>query len=144
MYEHNDSNVFIYFLSSVSQNNTGKLLLFLICMFGIMSIVYAVRGRIVSLMSKKIDMPLIDSYVSKIYNSTIHDVTSRMSGEYLSRISDLISVRRMISDIVVSLVLDIFMIVVSIVILIQTNTYLIVDSNNNIVYYSGNWIKWSI
>lgn len=47
-----------------------------------------------------------------------------MSSEYLSRISDLVSLRRMISDIVVSLVLDIFMIVASIVILIQTNILL--------------------
>lgn len=63
MYEHNSSNIFIHFLSAISHNNIGKLLFFLIFMFGMMLIVYAIRGNIVSLMSKKIDLSLIEKYI---------------------------------------------------------------------------------
>lgn len=133
--EHNNYNFFVEVLCKISHNNIVRLSIILMLMFLVMSIVFVLRGTVISVMSKKIDLSLIDNYVTKIYQSSIRDITSRMSGEYISRIADLVSVRKMISDILVSFTIDIFMITVSIIILIETNIILFILAFSAIMLY---------
>ena len=128
MYEHNSSNAFIQLLIYISGDNIIQLLVGLICMCVVMAIVFLIRSNVVALMAKRIDLTLIDNYTSQIYNSTVQDVSARKIGDYISRISDLAAVRRMVTEVIVSFVLDIFMIVVSITILENINHMLFLVS----------------
>ncbi len=122
--EHGSSNWIVHGLLTLSNNNLLQLLIVMLGMFIIMGVIYAIRGCIISSMSRKLDTTLITQYVSQIFKSTLHDLSSKMTGEYLARISDLTSVRRLISELLVSFCYDIFMILVSIFILYNTNNIL--------------------
>ncbi len=122
--EHNPNNKFLQLLIHITNMDIGRLLLVLVFSFAIMSVFFYIRGTIISKMSKKIDLALIDDYVTKILQAKIRDIASRMTGEYLSRISDIVSVRNMISSVVVSFFLDILMIGLSTIILIDINMVL--------------------
>ena len=133
--EHNSHNKFLQLLTHFTSMDLGRLLLVLVFSFVIMSLFYYIRGSIISGMSKKIDLALIDNYITKILQAKIQDVSSRMTGEYLSRISDIVSVRNMISGVVVSFFLDVFMIGLSTIILIDINYVLFVIALSMLIFY---------
>ena len=134
-HNHSTENFFLQLLERISGNSMYTLAIFMILFFAIMVVVMWIRGRCVALMSKKIDVTLVRHYTNKISNSTIHAINSRMQGEYMTRISDLVSLRRFFSDLFVAVILDIAMIVSSIYILVRTNKYLFLISMGGIILY---------
>ena len=122
--EHSSTNWIIKKMLLFSNNNLFLLFLIMIGMFMFWGCIYAIRGGLISSLSRKIDITLIDQYVSKIFKSTLHDLSSRMTGEYLTRITDLASVRKLISEVLISFCYDLFLIVFSSIILYQTNLVL--------------------
>ena len=134
-HEHESENIFIHFLKMISGNNTYALLAYMILFFIVMAIMVGIRGKCVALMSRKIDISLVKRYVKKLSNASMHDISSRMLGEYLTRISDLVSLRRIISDLLVAVSLDIAMVTTSIIILIEINKVLFLISLIGVFLY---------
>ena len=120
-----DHNLFIEFLLKISNNNIYILLAHMIIFSIAMAGIVWIRGKFVSLISKKVDIELIKGYVKKISCATMHDISARMMGEYMTRISDLVAVRRIISDLLVATVLDFTMAIVSVIILCNINKMLL-------------------
>lgn len=130
------NNLFITFLKSISKHNIYVLLIYMIFFFVFMAILVGIRGKCIAILSRKIDVLLVKQYVRKISKASMHDISSRMTGEYLARISDLVSLRRMITDFLIAVSLDIIMVAASVVILFRTNKILFLVSFVGIFLYA--------
>ncbi len=125
-YTHlSNKNLIIEFLINISKNNIYILLAHMVIFSVAMSGIAWIRGKCVSKISKKIDIELIKGYIKKISCATMHDISARMSGEYMTRMSDLIAIRRVISDLLVATILDCTMAIVSIIIMYKIHRILL-------------------
>lgn len=134
-HNHDASNFFINFLISIYKHNVNVLLAYMISFFVFMAILVGIRGKCIAIMSREIDVSLVKRYVRKISKASMHDISSRMTGEYLARISDLVSLRRMITDLLIAVTLDVIMVVASVIILFRTNKMLFFVSFVGIFLY---------
>lgn len=134
--EHSSTSGIIKIMLCISNNNLFLLFFIMIGMFIFWGCIYSIRGGLISSLARKIDITLIDQYVSKIFKATLHDLSSRMTGEYLTRITDLASVRKLISEVLISFCYDLFLITFSSIILYQINLVLFGLSIVMIVIYT--------
>lgn len=84
------------------------LMLFL---YGISAVIQWIRGRLILLMTRRIDSVLLNGYLDHLLGLPISSVAMRRTGEYISRISDVSAIRAAVSTTAISLVLDATMVV---------------------------------
>lgn len=134
-HNHEKENVIIHFLELIAHDDLYLLLTYMIILFIVVAILMLLRGKCIAIMSKNIDIALTSKYMKKITHATLRDFNSRMQGEYISRISDLVSLRKIISDLLIVFSLDIVMIVASIIILLRDNGPLFLFSLMGLIFY---------
>ncbi len=108
-------------------NNASNFNLFFICLIGLyvlQAIIQFLRGYIISLISKKIDLRLMIPYYDHIIDLPMSAVSTRKTGEYLSRFSDADAVREAISGATLTLILDSLMVIACGIILFLENAIL--------------------
>lgn len=101
--------------------------LFFICLIGLyilQAVIQFIRGYLISLVSKKIDLRLVIPYYDHILDLPMSAVNTRQTGEYMSRFYDADAVREAVSGATLTLVLDSFMVVACGVILYMENALL--------------------
>lgn len=120
-------------------NNASNFNLFFICLIGLYILqasIQFLRGYLISVVSKNIDMRLILPYYDHIIDLPMSAVNTRNTGEYLSRFSDTSAVREAVSGATLTLLLDSFMVIGCGVILFIENAILFYISLIVIVLYA--------
>lgn len=134
-HHHEDENIFIHILETIAGNSMYLFLACMIALYLLMAVIMLIRGKMVAVMSRNIDISLADQYVKKIESASLREIGSRKLGEYLTRISDLVSLRRVISDLLVASCLDLVMIILSVIILVRMNRILFLIALIGVVLY---------
>ncbi|MBR2350708.1 MAG: peptidase domain-containing ABC transporter [Clostridia bacterium] len=122
-----ETNNIIDKIISFITNNASNFNLFFICLIGLyilQAIIQFIRGYLICLVSKKIDMRLMVPYFDHIVDLPMSAVNTRKTGEYLSRFSDADAVRSAVSGAVLTLILDSFMVITAAIILYTENALL--------------------
>lgn len=120
-------------------NNTSNFSLFFVCLIGLyilQAIIQFLRGYLISLVSRKIDLRLMIPYYDHIIDLPMSAVNTRKTGEYLSRFSDADAVREAVSGATLTLLLDSFMVIACGVILYMENPILFYISLVVIILYA--------
>lgn len=110
----------VYFVT----DNASNFNLFFVCLLGLyllQAAIHFLRGYLISLVAKKIDLRLMIPYYEHIIDLPMSAVNTRKTGEYLSRFSDADAVRNAVSGATLTLILDSFMVVACGVILFMEN-----------------------
>lgn len=82
----------------------------LIFLYLVMGIVHFLRGILLSKVSKSVDIKIVESFYFHIMDATVDSVSSRRTGEYLSRLSDASLIRQAISTATITFMLDTLMV----------------------------------
>ena len=78
----------------------------LISLYVLQAIIQYIRGHLIIVVSKHIDIRLILSYFNHIVDLPVSSIAVRRTGEYISRVSDAAAIRSAISSTSIALVLD--------------------------------------
>lgn len=70
-----------------------------------------VRGYLITLLAKNIDIKLVTKYYHHILKLPVSSISLRQTGEYLSRFSDIDTIRNAISDSAITIILDSFLVI---------------------------------
>lgn len=116
-------------------NKIAIIFLSIICLYVLQAIIEIVRGQIVSLTSKKIDVSLSTGYFSHLVKLPVFELGKWQTGEYLSRLSDIFVIRSALATGMVSAILDCSMIIVCGVMLIRFNFIMFIVSFAIILLY---------
>lgn len=125
----------IGFLTS-NASNFNLFFISLISLYILQALIQFLRGYLISLVAKKIDLRLMIPYYDHIINLPMSAVNTRKTGEYLSRFSDADAVREAVSGATLTLILDSFMVIACGVILFLENTILFYISTIVIFLYA--------
>ena len=131
-----DSNVIVGILSSISSNSVMQLFVFMVFLSIITMLVMLIKGKAEIVMTKKMDIIFMDNYISKIFQSRYSEISTRMTGDYITRMSDLGTVREMISGMLIAFLIDINLFILGSILLIRINTWLYAISLTTLLLYS--------
>ena len=117
-----------YFKVVIDFINIGSgldLLTIIIISFFIITILKLIlanlRNYLENYLNKNIDCKLISSFINHLFHLPIDFIRSRTSGEIISRVQDLINVKSLITNIIISGILDFFLIMLSLPFLYKIN-----------------------
>ena len=78
----------------------------LICLYGLQMVVQYIRGKLMLVLSQKIDVEMSMSFYRHLMKLPISSVTLRQTGDYISRLSDTETIRQAISGASITVALD--------------------------------------
>lgn len=136
--EFDQSQSFLNKAINFITNNASNFNLFFLCLIGLyilQATIQFLRGYLISVVSKKIDMRLLLPYYDHIINLPVSAVNTRNTGEYISRFSDASAVRDAISGATLTLLFDSVMVIGCGVILFVENAILFYISLIVILFY---------
>lgn len=107
----------------------------IILLYILQGIIQFARGWLMSILSKNIDMKLMLFYYNQIIDLPVSSISTRNTGEYLSRFSDASTIRNAISGATLTLMLDSLMVIACGIILFIQNHLLFYISLIMIVLY---------
>lgn len=140
--EETEENIIENFLNKiegfVSENANHFNLFFtsLIALYILQALIQLLRGYLMALMAKNIDIKLVLSYYNHIIDLPLTNLQSRNTGEYLSRFSDASTIRTVISGATISLVMDSAMSIACGIVLYNINSKLFFVALLMIVLYA--------
>lgn len=117
-------------LSSLKVFFIGIILLYIL-----QGIIQFARGWLMSILARKIDMKLTLSYYNHLVDLPVSSISTRNTGEYLSRFSDASTIRNAVSGATLTLMLDSLMVLACGIILFMQNHLLFCISLIMIVMY---------
>lgn len=116
-------------ISSV-ENNYLNTTLFIILIYSFLYIlkVYCeyIKNDLIIYLNKNIDLLIIPEFINHIINLPLDIINSRTSGEILTRVRDLNNIKELVSEIFVSIVLNIFLCLSSIYFLYSISNHLFI------------------
>ena len=86
------------------------LMIFLLVFVIIQTILACLRGYLISKMAKEMDYKIGTKYCTDVIDMKIKDIISRQTGDYLSRLSDTVTIRQAVSLATLTLLLDSIMV----------------------------------
>jgi len=114
-------------LSSLEKNSFGNyLFIVIIFLYLVLLKVYAfyTKNSLSIYLSKNIDLKIIPDFISYIMSLPLHVLTTRTSGEVLTRVQELNEVKNLYEQIIIVLILDLCLILSSSIFLYTLNNYL--------------------
>lgn len=115
--------------------NIRKVFLFVIALYVIQFIIQIIRGKLIALTARDIDLSLSLSYYNHLVNLPISSISIRQTGEYLSRFSDTAAIRNAISNATITLLLDTVMVAAcGFMLFLQNRTMFLVSLSVVIIY----------
>lgn len=98
-------------LTNATAYNIGKFFILLIFLYLLQAFIQLARGYLMTVLSKKIEVQLSSSYYNHIVDLPISSISTRQTGEYISRFSDTSKIRAAISNAVITILLDSLMVI---------------------------------
>lgn len=121
---HDKSNVIVRLFAAISNYGVVCLFVFMVFLAVMTMAISMIKGKMEVVLDQKLDIALMDDYVSKIYHSKLGDLLTRMTGDYVTRITDLSAVRGMISGMLVSFLVNTILFVFGSILLVRINLWL--------------------
>lgn len=104
-------------------NSFNLLFVALLILYVFSTVVQFLRGKLIIMMSKNIDIELEESFFGHIMDMPVQSVLERQTGEYLSRFSDTAIIRAAVSSASVTIFLDSLMVIgCGIILFIENHT----------------------
>ncbi|MBQ8207543.1 MAG: peptidase domain-containing ABC transporter [Clostridia bacterium] len=125
----------IGFISN-NADNFNIFFIMLIVLYALQGLIQFARGSLMSILSKNIDKRLILTYYNHLIDLPLSSLSTRSTGEYISRFSDASTIRNAISGATLTLLLDSFMVIACGIILLLENEILFLISLLIIVLYA--------
>lgn len=124
------SNILTYLMNFIfnNANNFNLIFVMVILLYILQGFIQLARGYLMALVSKKIDIDLMLSYFNHIIDIPVSSISTRKTGEYLSRFSDATAIRDAVSGATVILMFDSLMVVAAGIILYLQNNLLFMIS----------------
>ena len=116
--------------------NFSAFFIMLIALYILQAIIQFFRGYLMSLLSKNLDVKLMLSYYNHVIDLPMSSISTRNTGEYLSRFSDASTIRTAVSGATLTLLLDSFMVIACGVFLFMENKILFLVSLIMVVLYT--------
>lgn len=120
-------------------NNAGNFSAFfimLIALYILQALIQFFRGYLMSLLSKNLDVRLMLSYYNHVIDLPMSSISTRNTGEYISRFSDASTIRSAVSGATLTLLLDSFMVIACGAFLFAENKILFFVSLIMVVLYA--------
>lgn len=133
-----NENIIDKVLNLIKNNaeNFNLIFLCLVALYLLQASIHFLRGYLISIVSKNIDIKLMLPYYEHTINLPMSAVNNRKTGEYLSRFSDVSAVRDAVSGATLTLLLDSVMVIGCGIILFIENSILFYISLVVIVLYA--------
>ena len=116
--------------------NFSAFFVMLIFLYFLQAFIQFFRGYLMSLLSKNLDVRLMLSYYNHVIDLPISSISTRNTGEYISRFSDASTIRSAVSGATLTLLLDSFMVIACGAFLFAENKTLFLISLIMIVLYA--------
>lgn len=116
--------------------NFSAFFIMLIVLYFLQAFIQFFRGYLMSLLSKNLDVRLMLSYYNHIIDLPVSSISTRNTGEYISRFSDASTIRSAVSGATLTLLLDSFMVIAAGIFLFAENKILFLISLIMIVLYT--------
>lgn len=132
------SSIIINDLSKLLSQDKGKFdtfFILLMILFFIQTIVFFFKGVLTEKLAQIIDRKIVLSYYNHLTNISIENLRTRQTGEYMSRISDAISIRQMFSSVLIEFILNMMMLISCGVILFVKNNRLFGYALALVIFY---------
>lgn len=126
--ENNQSTVIGYTLS--------EIFIAIILLYVFQAAISVLRGYLLSLLSKKVELPLMLGYYNHIADLPIKHLLGRKTGEFISRFNDAANIQEALSGASLSLILDTLMVIICIVILFSLNHLLFFLTLITVILYA--------
>lgn len=120
------SNPFTYLLSNIGEKDLRALFLFSIIAVACAAILTYLKGMVQARLSKRLDGCFMAKYADSLLEVRPSELYKRAFGDYVSRLSDLAQVRRLFSDIPISIFFNVLLLVPGSVLLFRINKLLYV------------------
>ena len=118
------SNPFTYLLSNVAEKDIYALLFFTLIAVTCAALLLYLKGMISARLAKRLDGRFMAKYAEKLLNVSPGELHKRSYGDYVSRLSDLTQVRRLFSEIPVSVIVNLLLLISGSVFLIRISSLL--------------------
>lgn len=102
----------------------GQICIGIIVLYLFQMVINILRGYFLSILSKNVDLPLMLNYYNHIADLPIKHLSSRKTGELMSRFNDASNIKEAISSATLSLMLDTIMVVLCVFVLYALNPIL--------------------
>ncbi len=113
------SNPFTYILANIAEKDIYALFFFVIIAVTCAATLLYLKGMVSARLAKRLDGCFMAKYAEKLLNVGPGELHKRSFGDYASRLSDLIQVRRLFSDIPISILVNLFLLVPGSILLIR-------------------------
>lgn len=99
-----------------------KIIILIFLTITMLKVVFSkIRKNLEIYLNKNIDCLLLANFMNHIFNLPLEVIRNRTSGEILTRVHDLVNIKNLITDIIISSLLDSFLMIISIPILYSIN-----------------------
>ena len=126
-------------LDSINRNYYLGYLKILVLVFGIILIVKLslsyIRGYLENYLNKNIDVILNSSFLNHLFNLPLECITSRSSGEIISRVKELANIKNLFTEIFISSILDFLLLLASMPLLLSISNKLFLISLLSLLLY---------
>ncbi|MGN1084178.1 MAG: peptidase domain-containing ABC transporter, partial [Lachnospiraceae bacterium] len=122
--------------AKINISNFNLFFLLLLAIYILCAFIQYLRGRLLIYVAKNIDTKLGEAYYKRIIDMSASCISERKTGEYLSRFSDLSSIRNAISGATITIILDSLMVLFCGVVLFMLEKVLFFISLSLAVFYA--------
>lgn len=105
------NGIFNWFSEIIATKSFHVVFLLLIGLYILQAIIQYIRGHLIAIVSRKIDIGITLSYYNHLTELPVSSISNRLTGEYLSRFSDTYTIRNALSTATLTLLLDTIMVI---------------------------------
>ncbi len=125
------------YFEHLTVHGVSQIFIYLIILYTIAALVQYLRGLLIISMARHIDFNITMPYFNKITEMPMSSIIKRRTGDYLSRHSDIASIREAISTAIITMIIDAVMAVGCGLILCFQNTELFLIAGTIILVYAA-------
>jgi len=141
------SSFYIKSMFNIVEDNVYSIFVCLITIFSLINILKVItnylRSYYENYLNKNIDTKLFSSFLNHIYTLPLNAISNRSTGEILTRINELNNIKEIISNMFITLILNLFMAITSLIVLFLINKDLTIILILLIIIYLVNNIIWT-
>ena len=129
------SNPFTYLLSNIAEKDIYALFFFAIIAVACAALFLYLKGMVSARLAKRLDGRFMEKYAAKLLNASPGELHKRSYGDYVSRLSDLTQVRRLFSEIPLSVIVNLLLLIPGSVLLLRISSLLFLLLTLTLFFY---------
>lgn len=133
---YDNGNIIIDILTYLTNHKISKLFMFMGLLAVMTVILSMVKGKVEVTLTRQMDIAFMDEYIAKIFRTRLSEIFTRTTGDYITRMSDLESVRELISGILVSFFMNASLFILGSILLLRINGWLYAVAVITLTFYA--------